>query len=174
MLRAPLYWKLPILQTSAAPETVRIRNSRPPTLLNSRLLQRTNAWMLEKMKTVPTRLFSALFFCTCATFSRAGDFQSVIFDGSGSNPLPTIHVGDDHILVIRNFTQVGGSTRGVVNATLLVSGNNADVLTAAFVDPASSSPDVINELIIAGPANISATCPSDATSCFITYRKAED
>lgn len=124
------------------------------------------------MKTVLVRLFPVLFFCACATFSCAGDFQSAIF--TATIPLPTIHVGDDHILVIRNFTQQDGTTRGVVNATLLVSGLSADVLTAAFVDPASSSPDVINELIIAGPANVTATCASDATSCFISYRKSED
>ena len=124
------------------------------------------------MKTVLARLFAALFFCACATFSRAGDFQSAIF--TATIPLPTIHVGDDHILVIRNFTQQDGTTRSVVNATLLVSGLSANVLTAALVDPASPSPDVINEVIIAGPANVTATCDPGATACFISYRKGED
>ena len=45
------------------------------------------------------------------TWAVADDFKSMIFTATTSQ---TIHIDGDHSLRIRNFTQEGGSTRGVV------------------------------------------------------------
>jgi hypothetical protein len=133
------------------------------------------------MKTVLDRFVPVLFFCAFAAFSRAGDFQTVVIAGGASLTQP-INVPDDRFLVIRNFTQEGTATnRGTVTVTNL-NGQpvtmNGDILTAAIIDPSATTIppgllEVINNVVVAGPATVTASCPTGAT-CFITYRKGED
>jgi hypothetical protein len=129
------------------------------------------------MKTALVRVLPVLFFFVFAKFADAGDFQSVVVSTTtGNNPFP-INVLTGHFLVIRNFTQVGGTgtPRGLVTATLL-SGTNpmVEMLQAAFLDPAMK-PEVINNVVVAGPATVSVACdPAVAAACFITYRKGDD
>ena len=122
--------------------------------------------MLGKMKTLFSRILPVLCFCASAAFSRAGDFQSAVITNV---PLP-IHVPNDHFLVIRNFTQVGSTPRGLITAT--VNGMAATILAAAFVDNMSPSIEVINNVIVAGPADVTVTCGTG--TCFVSYRKGED
>ena len=50
----------------------------------------------------------------------------------------------------------------------------ANVLTAAILDPSNtSSLEVINDVVIAGPADVTVTC-GDGTDCFIAYRKGSE
>ncbi len=110
--------------------------------------------------------------CAFAGTTFAGDFNSMVVQASQS--LPTITVPGDRFLVIRNFTQeVGAATRGSVSAT--TNGFTATVMTATIVDPmaAPGNLEVINNVVIAGPATVNVTC-GDITSCFITYRKGTD
>src|SRR5205085_2306310 len=61
-------------------------------------------------------------------------------------------------------------TGGFVTVTTPpVSGSPVNVLNAAILDPANS-PEVINSVIIAGPADVSVTC-GDAGNCFISFKK---
>lgn len=125
------------------------------------------------MKTTFVRFCAALVFCASAAFVTAGDFQSAIIMPGSSLPTP-INVPDNRFLIIRNFTQDGGAPRGVITANLLDSGLMANVLAAAIVDPALK-PEVINNVVIAGPATVTVTCGTGAaTSCVLTYRKGND
>lgn len=136
--------------------------------------------MLGKMKTLFSWTLPFLCFCASATLSAAGDFQSAVITGGTSLTQPII-VPDDHFLVIRNFTQVSQgppASRGVVTVINLNGQKmvNADILTAAIIDPTNPSPgslEVINNVVVAGRATVTATCPTGAT-CFITYRTGED
>src|SRR6476620_8703586 len=100
----------------------------------------------------------------------AGEFKSAIVSPGGSL---SINVPGDHFLKIRNFTQEGGSTRGVVTVTLnQAMSQSANVMAATIVDPTLTTPlEVINDIIVGGPADVAVTCPADATQCFISYRK---
>jgi hypothetical protein len=62
--------------------------------------------------------------------------------------------------------------RGEVTATLQPSNLMATVLTASFVN--TTPVEVINNVVVAGPASVSVTCPDLAATCFITYRKGDD
>jgi hypothetical protein len=128
------------------------------------------------MNTAFVRVVPILCVCAFARFCYAGDFQTVIMLPS-SNPTLTISVPGDHFVVIRNFTQEGGTTRGTVQANLLISGLTANILTAAIIDPANVNPgslEVINDVYVGGPATVTVTCPSDATSCAVTYRRRSE
>lgn len=109
-------------------------------------------------------------FCASAMSAFAGSFQSATITPGGSL---AIEVPDSRFLVIRNFTQEGATTRGVVTVT--VDSGTANVLAAAIVDSGTSSTsiplEVISNVVVAGPATVTVTCPADATNCFITYRK---
>jgi hypothetical protein len=122
------------------------------------------------VKTIGTRCLIAAFFCASAIHAFAGSFKSTTIATGGSL---SIEVPDDRFLVIRNFTQEGGTTRGVVTVT--TDTGTANVLAAAIVDSGTSSTsiplEVISNVVIAGPATVNVTCPADATDCFITYRK---
>lgn len=124
---------------------------------------------LKKMKTrVSQYLIAALFFAS-PTLVLADDFKSVILAPNG---VQQINVDGQHFLRIRNFTQEGGSMRGLVNVALNdQSGLSANVLAAAIVDPASAALDVINSIVISGPVTVTVTCGDATGSCFITYRK---
>ena len=120
------------------------------------------------MKTTGMRCLVAALYCASALLVFGNDFKSAIIATGGSLSL---NVPGHHFLVIKNFTQEGGTSRGVV----IVTDNNAqtaNVLVAAIVDTSSSvALEVINSVVIAGPASVSVTCAADATNCFVTYRK---
>jgi hypothetical protein len=123
------------------------------------------------MKTALARVLPVLLFFLFTKFADAGDFVSMVVQANQS--LPTITVPGDRFLVIRNFTQeAGGMSRGFVSVTTNgLTANN--VLTATIVDPAlSGTLEVINNIVIAGPATVTVTCGD--TNCFITYRKGTD
>jgi hypothetical protein len=86
-------------------------------------------------------------------------------------------VPDDHFLKITNFSQEGGTDRGVVSVTLTGDENSgtANVLAATRVDlstgtNAQNAPEIINRAIIAGPAQVTVT-PVTGATFFITYKK---
>ena len=112
-------------------------------------------------------LFLSLILISAALLFAAG-FNSEIISPGGEKQ---ISVRANRFLLIRTFTQEGGATRGVV--TVNMAGQTANVLAASVIDPSNPTPgelDVINSIVIAGPAIVSATCPADATSCFLTFR----
>jgi hypothetical protein len=123
------------------------------------------------MKTALAGFLPVLLFCTLTKFAAAGDFQSVVLSAT-INPSVTITVPNGRFLVIRNFTQDVGSIRGQVTATLQPSNLMATVLTASFLNTVPV--EVINNVVVAGPASVSVTCPDLAATCFITYRKGDD
>src|SRR6266700_6414392 len=128
-------------------------------------------------------IFFGRFLVACvllgaASFVFAGEFKSHIIT---SSPL-TITVQDDHFLRISNFTQQGGVDRGVVTVTLNSqtdqtgqTGQTANVLTASRVDSSTGSasqnpPEIINQVKIAGPAQVTVA-PVLGATLFITFRK---
>ena len=124
------------------------------------------------MKSLVARSLVALsLVLATARIVCAGGFHSVIITTS---PL-LLNVNDQRSLRIRNFTQEGGTQRGVVMVT--TSGGTANVLTATIVNPTASlsaSPlEPINQVVIAGPATVTINPVSGAT-LFITYRKQLD
>ncbi|HVI83149.1 MAG TPA: hypothetical protein VM717_10460 [Chthoniobacterales bacterium] len=119
------------------------------------------------MKTV--RFALALFLFGSSALLFANDFNSEVI--MPNSPGVNKNVPDGQFMVIRNFTQIGGNQRGAVNVIPLGQTGMTTVLTAAILDP-TSPPEVINEVVIAGPATVIFTCGSDATgNCFITFRK---
>jgi hypothetical protein len=125
------------------------------------------------MKSPFPRFLAALFCFAFAVLLFADDFKSMTFSAAdGTVSLPRVHGGQ--FMVIRNFTQEGitTDTRGVVMVTKPPSALSAvSVLTAAILDP-TTSPDVINDVVIAGPADVTVTCGAPAGShCFISFKK---
>ena len=120
------------------------------------------------------RLSIALMFFAAATVAVANPFSSKIITGSDSALVIT--VPDDHFLKITNFTQIGGTDRGVVAVTLTgEDGGSANVLSATRIDLSTGSnsqdsPEIGNRVIITGPANVTVQPVAGAT-LFITYRK---
>ena len=112
------------------------------------------------------------FFLLNAGFVFAGGFQSKIITTS---PL-TITVPEDRFLKITNFTQEGGTDRGVVGVTLSGdAGGAANVLTATRIDLSTginsqNLPEIGNQLIIAGPAEAKVPPVAGAT-LLISYKK---
>jgi hypothetical protein len=112
------------------------------------------------------------FFLLNAGFAFAGGFKSKIITTS---PL-TITVPDDRFLKITNFTQEGGTERGVVRVNLGGdSGGSTNVLTATRIDfstgiNAQNFPEIGNRVIIAGPAEV-RVAPVMGATLLITYRK---
>src|SRR4029453_14946538 len=82
---------------------------------------------------------------------------------------------------ITNFTQDGGTDRGVVEVVLpgdQENGGSTNVLTAARIDfstgaNAQNSPEISNRVTIAGPAIVRIR-PVVGAKLFITYRKERD
>jgi hypothetical protein len=136
--------------------------------------------MSSNMKTFAVRCGITLIVLAAASFAFANPFKSRIITGM-SSPL-VINVPDDHFLKITNFSQEGGTDRGVVRVTL--TGDNestgtANVLTATRIDLSTgansqTSPEisnrVINRVIIAGPAEV-RVAPVTGATLFISYRK---
>jgi hypothetical protein len=118
-----------------------------------------------------SRWLIALFLLS-GGFVFAGGFKSKIITTS---PL-TITVPDDRFLKITNFTQEGGTERGVVRVNLSGdAGGIANVLTATRIDfstgmNSQSFPEVNNRVIIAGPAEV-RVAPVTGATLVITYKK---
>ena len=130
---------------------------------------------LLTMKTLTVRSVIALIIVVGASFAFANPFKTKIITGSSSALVIT--VPDDHFLKITNFSQQGGTDRGVVSVTLTgdENGGTANVLTATRIDLSTGmnsqiAPEVINRVIIAGPAQVTVT-PVTGATLFITYRK---
>jgi len=102
----------------------------------------------------------------------AGAFKSKVITTSSL----TITVPEDRFLKITNFTQEGGSDRGVVGVTLSgEAGGTANVLTATRIDfstgiNSQNFPEVGNQVIIAGPAE-AEVLPVAGATLLISYKK---
>src|SRR5437667_12470651 len=115
--------------------------------------------------TVETVLCLSLvtFFITNASFVFAGGFKSKIITTSQL----TIPVPEDRFLKITNFTQEGGTDRGVVSVPL--AGGTANVLTATRTDfstgiNSENFPEIGNPpVIIAGPTEVKVPSVTGAT-----------
>ena len=125
------------------------------------------------------RFFVAAFFLAAAAVVFANPFKSKIIASSDS--VLEITVPGDHFMRITNFTQDGGTDRGVVQVTLpgdTENGGTTNVLTAARVDfstgaNAQNFPEITNRVVIAGPAIVRIR-PVVGAKLFITYRKERD
>ena len=102
----------------------------------------------------------------------AGAFKSKIITTSSL----TITVPEDRFLKITNFTQEGGTDRGVVGVTVSgEAGGTANVLTATRIDfstgiNSQNFPEVGNQVVIAGPAEANVLPVAGAT-LLISYKK---
>jgi hypothetical protein len=124
------------------------------------------------MKMLAARCFVALILLSAATVVFAGQFKSKII----TTQALVIPVPDDHFLKITNFSQEGGTDRGVVSVTLTgEDGGSTNVLTATRIDLSTGSnsqnfPEIGNRVIIAGPADVTVQ-PVTGATLFISYRK---
>ena len=121
------------------------------------------------MSKIFCRLAPALFVLifSCAVFGD--DFKSQTIPSGGSSD--TIRVHNGQFMVVRNFTQDDlVTTRGVVTVTKPPSsGTPVNVLSAAALD--QLPPDIINSVVIAGPADVMITCGDTTGNCFVSYKK---
>jgi hypothetical protein len=127
------------------------------------------------MKALAVRSVIVLVVLVSASLAFGNPFKSRIVTGTSSSLV--INVPDDHFLKITNFTQEGGTDRGVVSVNLTGDENSgtANVLTATRIDlstggNAQTSPENVNRVIIAGPAEVTIA-PVTGATLFITYRK---
>ena len=125
------------------------------------------------MKTFGVRFLVVFVLLAGANFAVANPFKSKIITSSTLQ----ISVPSDHFLKITNFSQEGGTDRGVVAVTFTGEGNSgtANVLTAIRIDFSTGGnyqnfPEIANKVIIAGPAEVTAA-PVTGATLFITYRK---
>ena len=125
------------------------------------------------MKILGVRFLVVFVVLAGASFAVANPFKSKIITSSSLQ----ISVPSDHFLKITNFSQEGGTDRGVVSVTFNGEGNSgtANVLTAIRIDfstggNAQSFPEIANKVIIAGPAEVTVA-PITGATLFITYRK---
>src|SRR5882757_6485686 len=110
------------------------------------------------MKMLAVRCLVALTLLAAAAVAFANPFKSKII--SSSDSVVEIIVPGDHFMKITNFTQDGGTDRGVVEAVLpgdQENGGSTNVLTAARIDlstgsNAQNAPEITNRVTIAGPA----------------------
>ena len=131
------------------------------------------------MKMLSVRFFIAASFLAVAAVAFANPFKSKII--SGTDSVVEITVPGDHFIKITNFTQDGGTDRGVVEVILpgdQENGGSTNVLTAARIDfstgaNAQNSPEISNRVTIAGPAIVKIR-PVVGAKLFITYRKERD
>jgi len=121
---------------------------------------------------IAARYLIALMMLSGASLAFAHPWKSKIITTS---PL-MITVGDEQVLNIKNFSQEGGTDRGVVSVTFTgENGGTANVLAAIRIDLSTGSnsqnfPEISNRVIIAGPAQVTVAPLSGAT-LFISYRK---
>ena len=131
------------------------------------------------MKTLTVRFLVAAFFLSAAAVVFANPFKSKII--SGNDSAVVIEVPGDHVMKITNFTQEGGTDRGVVQVSLpgdAPNGGATNVLTATRIDlstgaNAQNAPEINNRVTIAGPAIVRIQ-PVVGAKLFITYRKERD
>ena len=131
------------------------------------------------MRTLTVRFFVAAFFLAAAAVAFANPFKSKIISSSDSVFETT--VPGDHFMKITNFTQDGGTDRGVVEVVLpgdTENGGSTNVLTAARIDFSTGAnsqnfPEITNRVTIAGPAIVRIR-PVVGAKLFITFRKERD
>lgn len=122
---------------------------------------------------ISSGLLAAVLLFTVVTFVHAGNWISQVVQAGSTF---SIQVPGDHVLIIRNFTQEGTfsaiTTRGQITATDK-NGLSATMMTATIADTDPTALlEPVNEVFIAGPSTVTVT--GGDTSCFITYRKAEE
>jgi hypothetical protein len=131
------------------------------------------------MKMLTVRCLVALTLLAAATVAFANPFKSKII--SSTDSLLEIIVPGDHFMKITNFTQEGGTDRGVVQVDLpgdSPNGGSTNVLTATRIDFSTGSnaqnfPEIGNRVWIAGPARVRIS-PVLGAKLFITYKKERD
>ena len=131
------------------------------------------------MRTLTVRFFVAAVFLAAAAVGFANPFKSKIV--SSTDSVLEITVPDDHFMKITNFTQEGGTDRGVVEVDLpgdAPNGGSSNVLTATRIDlstgaNAQNAPEISNRVTIAGPARV-RIAPVIGAKLFITYKKERD
>ena len=125
------------------------------------------------------RFSVAAFFLAAAAVTFANPFKSKII--SSNDSVLEITVPGDHFMKITNFTQDGGTDRGVIQVVLpgdQENGGSTNVLTAARIDLSTganvqNAPEVDNRVTIAGPAIVRIR-PVVGAKLFITYKKERD
>src|SRR5260370_3916224 len=122
------------------------------------------------MKIPGVRFLVVFVLLAGASFAFANPFKSKIITSSALQ----ISVPSDHSLKITNFSQEGGTDRGVVAVTFNGEGNSgtADVLTAIRIDfstggNAQNFPEIANKVIIAAPPELTVS-PVTGAPLFIT------
>jgi hypothetical protein len=128
------------------------------------------------MKTLAVRSLVALTLLAAAAIAVANPFKSKIITATDSTLVIT--VPDDHFMKITNFTQEGGTDRGVVEVTLsseTENGGTTNVLAATRIDLSTGAnsqnfPEIGNRVVITGPATVKVRPVAGAT-LFISYRK---
>ena len=131
------------------------------------------------MKMLAVRCLVAFTLLAAVTVAFANPFKSKII--SSNDSVLEITVPGDHFMKITNFTQDGGTDRGVVEVVLpgdQENGGSTNVLTAARIDfstgaNAQNSPEISNRVTIAGPAIVKIT-PVVGAKLFISYKKERD
>jgi hypothetical protein len=131
------------------------------------------------MKMLAIRYFVGLTFLAAAAVVFANPFKSKII--SSNDSALEIIVPDEHFMKITNFTQDGGTDRGVVQVFLAgdtPNGGSTNVLTATRIDlstgaNAQNAPEISNRVTIQGPAKVRIS-PVLGAKLFITYRKERD
>jgi hypothetical protein len=131
------------------------------------------------MKTFTVRFFVAALFLGIAAVAFANPFKSKII--SSNDSMLEITVPGDHFMKITNFTQDGGTDRGVVEVVLpgdLPNGGSTNVLIATRIDSSTgansqNAPEIGNRVTIAGPAIVKIK-PVLGAKLFITYKKERD
>ena len=126
------------------------------------------------MKMLAVRCLVTLTLLVAVTVAFANPFKSKII--SSNDSVLEITVPGDHFMKITNFTQDGGSDRGVVEVTLpgdTENGGTTNVLTAARIDFSTGSNAQNLPLVIAGPA-IVRILPVVGAKLFISYKKVRD
>ena len=138
-----------------------------------------NVFICSIMKMLALRCLVALTLLLAVTVAFANPFKSKII--AGDDPVLEIIVPGDHFMKITNFTQDGGTDRGVVEVTLpgdSENGGTTNVLTATRIDFSTGSnavnyPEIGNRVTIAGPARVRIR-PIVGAKLFITYKKDRD
>jgi len=131
------------------------------------------------MRTLTVRFFVAAVFLAAAAVAVANPFKSKIIQGN--DPVLEITVPTDHFMKITNFTQDGGTDRGVVEVVLpgdTPNGGSTNVLAATRIDLSTGAnsqnfPEIGNPVTISGPAIVKIT-PIVGAKLFITYKKVRD
>lgn len=121
---------------------------------------------------IAARCLIAVVMLAAASFAFAHPFKSRIITTS---PL-VITVHGDEVLKVTNFSQEGGTDRGVVSVTFTgENGGTANVLTAVRIDlstggNAANFPEIGTRAVIAGPSQVTVA-PIIGASLFISYQK---